>query len=496
MERPAGARAGALPAPPAPSSLSALPSLPAAPGGVTADGVQRFQSRPDLLAPVVTIDTPAQAPLPGLIVTDSHGGPSQSGPLIVDQTGQIVWFAPSAPLPSAPQCAFDVRVQRYGGRPVLSWFQGVVAGGHGVGYGQGVYQIVDAGYNPVAQIAARPPYVADLHEFLLTPEGTALFSCYGSALTHVRRAGQRHAVTYLFGVVQEVDVATGELVFQWRSDHHIPLSDSYARASLRPGWLWDYFHLNSITIDPADGNLIVSGRNTCACYKVHRPSGRVLWRLGGKRSEFQIPRAARFAFQHDVEAHPHSVLSVFDNEGGPPRRAGQSRALLLQFDVRRRRVRLVRALRHQPPVYTDALGSVQPLSGGGTFVGWGRAGYFSSYTAAGALAFDGRLAAPVSSYRAFLQAWDAIPATPPALAVAVAPAGAGATAYASWNGATGLAHWVVLGGQAPDALTPLGAAPAAGFETAITLGAAPAYVSVQACDGAGQVLSTSAVQAT
>lgn len=469
-----------------------LATLPARSGASVAGGVQRFQSRPDLLAPQVVIDRPASGPLGGLVVTDSHRGASQSGPLIVDQTGRIIWFEPMAASPSAPQCAFNVRVQSLAGRPVLSWFQGVVVGGHGVGYGQGVYQVVDTRYAPVARIAAQNGYQADLHEFLLTPEGTALFTCYGRALTHVRRGGASFAVTYLFGVVQEVDIATGKLLFEWRSDHHIPLSDSYRRPVLRPGWLWDYLHVNSITIDPSDGNLIISGRNTCACYKINRRSGRVIWRLGGKRGQFRMGRGTRFAFQHDVEAHPGGLLSVFDNEGGPPREARQSRALLLDLDERHRRVRLRQAIHHHPPVYSDALGSVQPLSGG-VFVGWGRASYFTSYTPSGSVAFEGHLMPKVSSYRAFLSPWEAAPRTPPALAIT--RSGAGATVYASWNGATALAQWVVLGGASASALAPLGVAPVAGFETAITLASAPAYVSVQACDGAGKVLSASPAKA-
>ena len=51
--------------------------------------------------------------------------------------------------------------------------------------------------------------------------------------------------------------------------------------------LYDYLHLNSVEVD-TDGNLLISARNTWTVYKVDRSTGAVLWRLGGKRSDFTI----------------------------------------------------------------------------------------------------------------------------------------------------------------------------------------------------------------
>ncbi len=273
-----------------------------------------------------------------------------------------------------------MNVGTYRGKPVLSWFQGVVTGSHGVGYGLGHYQIVDTNYRPVATVSGQNGFQGDLHEFILTPEGTALFTCYGSAVANMRIGGVAHQVPYLFGVVQEVDVATGKLLFQWRTDQHVPLTDSYKAPVLQPGWVWDYFHINAISIDPSDGNLVISGRNTCACYKVNRRTGKVMWRLGGKHSDFQMAAGTRFYYQHDVNMHDDGVMTVFDNEGGPPQRAAHSRALVLNVDQRRRQVTLRHAFQHQPQVYSDALGSVQPLAGNDWFVGWGRSTNFTKYS--------------------------------------------------------------------------------------------------------------------
>ena len=468
--------------------------LPATTGAVVVGGVQRFRSRPDLLAPDVVIDQPPAARPAGVVVTESHAGPPQSGPLIVEPTGRIIWFNPLAPDPASPLRAFNVSVQTFQGTPVLCWFQGVVAGAHGVGYGQGHYEIVDANYARIARVTAHGGYQGDLHEFFLTPRGTAIFSCYGRAEGQIRIGGRLRSVPYLYGVIQEVDVTTGRLVWQWRSDRHIALSESYARPVLRPGWIWDYMHLNSIAIDPSDGNLLVSGRNTSTCYKINRRTGRVIWRLGGRRSDFHHAPGTRFNYQHDARLHAGGVMTVFDNEGGPPRYARQSRALVLSLDERRMRVKLAHEFRHDPPVYSDALGSVQSLGRGEWFVGWGRSTNFTLYDRIGNVLLDGHLSAGSSSYRAFLQPWTGRPLRPPD--ISVSRSGGGATVYASWNGATDLAQWVVLAGSSPSELTPIGAAPVAGFETAISIASAPAHIAVAAHDAGGRLLATSATVTT
>jgi hypothetical protein len=478
-----------------PSSRAAtLRLLPATANSSVSGGVRRFRSRPDLLAPEVVIDRAPQSVQEGLIVTESHGGPPQSGPLILDPSGRIVWFSPMGADPSSALKAFNVSVQRYHGQPVLCWFEGDVIGyPGGVGFGRGSYRIVGSNYEQIAQVSGHQGLYGDLHEFFLTPRGTALFTCYGRAQGRVRIGGRVRSVPYLFGVVQEVDVATGKLVWYWRSDRHIMLSESYRTPVLKPGWIWDYMHMNSISVDPDDDNVVISGRNTSACYKVDRRTGKVIWRLGGKHSDFAMGPGTRFNFQHHVNNHPDGVLSVFDNEGGPPQVAAQSRALILSVDQRRMRVRLEHAYRHHPPVYSDALGSVQPLTGGDWLVGWGRGTAFTRYSSEGDVLFDGHLNPASSSYRAFLQPWSGTPTAPPDIAVTLA--GSGATVYASWNGATAMTQWMVLGGLDPSSLRPLGIAPVAGFETAISVASAPARLAVAACDANGAVLATSRVVA-
>ncbi len=422
-----------------------------------------------------------------VIVTDAHGQ-GQQGPLILDRSGELVWFHPISGHGTPGTRAMNVRVQRYQGRPVLTWWQGSIVSGHGVGH----YMVVDETYTPVARVSAANGYLGDLHEFLLTEEGTALFTCYGQATAQIPAhadAGTRRG-RYWYGMVQEIDVATGELLFQWRSDHHVGFGASYHRPPpADPSVPWDYFHINSIAVDPVDGHLWISGRNTWTVYKVHRRSGRIIWQLGGRHSDFKMGPRTQFAFAHHVTPHPGGLVTIFDNEAGPPREAAQSRALVLRIDERRRRATLVREHHHSPPVLAQALGSVQEAGEGHTFVGWGDPAWFTEFDAAGRVVLDACLGRGVVSYRAFEATWKGNPTTTPA--VTCRGSGSRLVLYASWNGATEHRRWRVLGGDDPAAMTERQLVNVTGFETKIAVRTPTAWLGVEAVDATGQVLGRS-----
>jgi Arylsulfotransferase (ASST) len=460
---------------------SALPRFRSRRGGIHKGGVQHLRSLTAVRPPQIHIDHRASGTVPGVVLTDAHGGPAQQGPLIFDSNGRVVWFKP---LPKGVR-AFNLRVQSYKGQPVVTWFEGAVISAHGVGH----YEIYDQQYRQVAQVHGGNGYHGDLHEFMLTDRGTALFTCYGKAVGKLPVAGGTRRGPYFYGVVQEVDIATGKVVFEWRSDHHIPFSASYTHPPSKAGNSWDYFHINSICIDPADQNLIISSRNTWAVYKIDRKNGKVLWKLGGKGSNFKMGAHTHFAFQHHVTLHPGGILTLFDNEGGPPNESSQSRGLLLSINEKSRRATIRNQYFHHPRVLSMALGSVQELDQGHRFIGWGTSSYFTEYGSRGQVLFDGRLTAGVSSYRAFKDTWNATPAQAPN--IAADRSGSHVLLHVSWNGATDVAHWGILGGSDAGSLRQIGTASVAGFETQITVPNAPAVLSVQALDGSGKVLGRS-----
>lgn len=466
----------------APGLEASLPSSVSSGEGDTS----RYRSRPDLRPPRVVVDVLGPGRARGLILTDCHAGTGQQGGMIFDDTGELVWYHPVSDHGTPELRLFNLRAQRYHGKRVLCWFEGAVVDGHGEGH----YVLADTHYRNVATVTAGNGLMGDLHEFLITEQNTALFSTYGTATADLSAYGGAPSGAYFFGEVQEVDPASGKLLFSWRSDEHVSFEESYVPSPNDPSQAWDYFHLNSINVDPVDQNLIVSSRNTWCVYKVHRRTGEVLWRLGGKASELALDAGARFAYQHDVAPHLGGTLTIFDNAGSPwvdP----PSRGLVLLVDEISRTAKLVREYRHHPPVDSPALGSVQDLPDGHVFMGWGTSTYFSEYGPSGKpLLLDGRLRGKgIESYRAFKQPWVAFPAEPPA--VAVEPSGTSLDVYASWNGATEVDFWRVLGGAAPQSLSSLGRALRVGFETRISLGERPKFLAVEALDRAGSALARS-----
>ena len=203
-----------------------------------------------------------------------------------------------------------------------------------------------------------------------------------------------------------------------------------------------------------------------------------------------MAHGASFAFQHDVRvrAQDDSVVTLFDDGGGPDRVHRHSRGLTLSLDTTRKVARVAGQDHHQPALAADYEGNDQLLDRGDSFIGWGSQPYFTEFDAHGQQVFDGRFTGPTSSYRAYRFDWSGTPHTRPA--VSVSSHGHSAVVYVSWNGATDVASWRVLSGRSADSLQAAKSATKDGFETAITIGSEP-YVSVQALDANGAVLATS-----
>jgi Arylsulfotransferase (ASST) len=451
--------------------------------------VQSFQSRPELHPPAVTVTASSAAVAPGYEFAAPYTGPGQAGPMILDENGGLVWFQP---LPT-DTFATNFRVQQYLGRPVLTWWQGDISV-HGFGLGEGV--IANEAYADIAHVHAGNGVQEDLHELQLTPQGTALITAYEPIRCDVSSVGGAADGAVTDGLMQEIDVKTGLVMFQWTSLDHVALSESYSNpydsSTSSP---FDFFHINSINLDP-DGTLLVSARNTWTVYEIDPRTGQIVWRLGGKRSSFTMGTGTTTAWQHDPRVLPDGAVSIFDN-GASPTVHSQSRGIVVALNEQSKSATLTEELVHPEPLLSESQGNVQALENGDWFVGWGQDGDLSEFSPSGALVFDAHFPAKTQSYRDFRFQWTGTPSDKPAFVFRPASAGAG-TVYASWNGATLLAAWRVLAGPHAGSVRPVAQAPRSGFETAIALaaGTGRGYMAVEALDAAGSVIGTTPVQKT
>jgi hypothetical protein len=454
---------------PAPISFPAATPIPPTP-------TQSYRSVNDFHPPVVNgVRTDSDTRSGDIFLTPNKS--PQVGPLILDARGHLVWFH------ATRYSSFNLEVQTYRGRRVLTWWQGVVQGGVGV---RGWDMIFNHSYQPVAVLHGGNGISSDLHEFQITPQGTALIDAYVPVKANLSSVGGSSNGTIMDSVIQELDIKTNRVLWEWHSLGHVPLSASYVGPP-GGGTPYDYFHLNSIQQQPGH-RLLISARNTWSVYLIDERTGKIIWTLGGKHSSFQMGSGTNFEWQHDAHLHGHT-LSLFDDAGLPQEEA-QSSAKRLVINRDAMTASLLKTFIHSPPLLAGAEGSAQLLLGGKMFVSWGNVSNFSEYTASGRQIFNGTFYSPVNTYRAYRFHWTGHPTTRPGLALLPGPDGS-LKVYASWNGATQVASWRVLGGTDRKTLNAFRLAPRRRFESVIQVRSEPRYVAVQALDSSGHVLATS-----
>ena len=444
-----------------------------------------YRSRPDLRPPGVRVVKEARGTAAGFVfiapkkdyAMEHPEDAGQDGAMILDNHGRPVWFRPAR---SEGENAMDFKVQRYKGRPVLTWWEGTHTG-----YGSGEYVILDDSYREVTRVRAGNGYKGDHHEFFITPRDTALLTVYGRASRDLSHLGGPEDGEALEGIIQEVDIETGQVLFEWHSLDHVAPEESYYEPPEDPIWPFDYFHINSIEIDH-DDHLLVSARRTCAVYKINRQTGEVMWRLCGKMSDFELDSNFRTrAYQHDARRQPDGTLTLFDN--GVLDVHENSRGIVLDLDEDAMTATIAREYDHPEDRVSATQGNMQVLPGGNVFVGWGSEPLFSEFHSDGELLFGATLPRWGESYRAFRFPWSGQPEEDPALATETGPEDL-VTLYVSWNGATEVATWQALAGPSPERLRPVETVPRDGFETTIAVRTTEPYVGVRARDRSGRVL--------
>jgi hypothetical protein len=459
------------------AGISEYPNPPAAPAEY-----QSFETLPGVRAPTLTVTVPDRDPAAGDILTTNGPGPGQYGPLIYTPQGQLVWFDKL----SGGETAEDLSVQTYEGRPVLTWWQGRVLS---LGFGQGEDIVMGSHYQAIARIPGGNGLQADLHDFQIAPDDIAFITAFNPMRCDLTPVKGARSGTIVDTAIQEIDMKTGLVRWEWHSVDHVAASESETEAP-KDATPWDWFHLNSVDPEP-DGNIFISARSTWAGYQLEGGTGKLLWRLGGTDSSFKMGPGTETAWQHDGRILPNGEVSLFDDGSNPPIHS-QSRAVRIALDFKTHRARLTSAYTHpNPPLLAASQGNMQTLSDGNAVVGYGGLPAISEYAQGGSLLFDAHLPFDMSFYRAFRFPWSGRPQSLPALLANLNNTGEETIVHMSWNGATEVTAWRVLAGDHLQSLRPRTAVAASGFESSTILPRKYAYVAVQALDATGRVLGIS-----
>jgi hypothetical protein len=461
-----------------PYSTASVPPFPN-PQAPPAD-YQSFATLPGVQAPVLRVTVADRDPAAGDILTSNGPSAGRYGPLIYTPQGRLVWFHQL----SGDLSAENVSVQSYEGRRDLTFWQGKVLS---LGFGQGEDLVLNDRYQTMARVSGGNGLQADLHDFQIAPHGVAYTTAYNPIRCDLSGVEGEHDGTILDTAVQAIDMKSGLVRWEWHSLDHVGVTES--ETTPPKGTPWDWFHLNSIDVQP-DGNVFISARSTWAGYQLQAGSGKVLWRLGGLKSSFKMGPGTKTAWQHDGRITSSGDVTFFDNGSNPPIHK-QSRAVRIALDFKTHEAHVQSVQTHPNPLLSVSQGNMQTLAGGNAVVGYGAIPEISEYGKDGKLLFDAQLPFVMSSYRSVRFPWSGRPLSTPAVVAQLNSTREETVVHASWNGATGVAAWRVLGGDRPGALRARATIPASEFEISTILPEKYAYVQAQALDGEGRVLGSS-----
>ena len=429
----------------------------------------------------VSVNSPSTVGEGDIFVAPFYWGGSTVGSylLILDNNGQVVYYKPVGDQLSG----FDFKV---------------LPGGYLTYYDQkdSVHVIMNSQYQVVGTYPAENGYTADLHDFIMTPDGYVFLMGYDTQTIDMSKivTGGNPSAQVTGVVIQELDPSQN-VIFEWRSWDHFAFSDSNINLTTQ---VIDLVHGNGIALTN-DGSLLLSSRNLNEITEISLQTGSIIWRLGGKNSTFTFVNDGGFAYQHDIAVLPNGDITLFDNHGTDPAPAA-SRALEYKLDLTNKTATLVWEFVHNPPVFSDYTGSVERLPDGNTLIGWGDAataqGYvFSSITEVtpdNRVVFELTFDKPYVSYRAFRIPWAGTPAMKPVLAFNQSEDGL--TLGYSWNGATEVASWKLYGGDSAQSMSLINQETKTGFETQTYLPFLPSkecYFQVAALDKNGNELAWS-----
>lgn len=289
--------------------------------------------------------------------------------LVIDRSGAPLWYR------SYPQQSVEDLQQHV--LPAGTFYSAVTGTANPAGWTLGQAHVFDAQFHDIAQVQMLPhadhgALPAEAHDFMVLGDQHYVVETYLQRTIDMKWwnpawSDQAPVVSCL---VQEID--HGQVVFEWDSANDWSLyadCDDPTNCGFGSTQVSDYLHLNSIDIDPSDGNFIFSLRHANAIVKVDRKTAKTIWTLGGKEDQFGLQAEQVFSHQHHARMHADGTMTVFDNGNN----LHQSRALQLTLDQVNHKVVNFDVIYEKPSgqAATAFMGSVVPTGASRYVIGWG-----------------------------------------------------------------------------------------------------------------------------
>ena len=376
------------------------------------------------------------------------------GPMVLDSQGSLVWTDTQYREP------YNLQVQTYKNESYLTFW----AGDDGVrGHGQGTYYMLNSSYHLAHTVTGANNFSGDLHEFsILSISNTALLTIYPLIEADLRSAnsGPENGWVWDSGF-QEINIDTGEALFEWKASEHVPFQQSYATRG--DGYFadsaWDWFHVNSVDKDP-QGNYLISSRYMHALLYIDGCTGEIIWQLGGKDNMFRditnyddhpdFYSAAAMAQQHHARWRDnYTSITLFDNgiaEEEP------SIGMWIDIDVASMTVQTRQVYVAPDELFAESQGNMLVMENGNVLLGFGHEAQYTEFTKDGKPLCDvhfgpksGFRTGTVESYRVEKGHWVGTPTTPPQVFIESDYVTERTILYVSWMGATEVERWSIEG---------------------------------------------------
>lgn len=475
-------------------------------------GVDYFVTRPDIVAPqwdVKIYDEDALAPgywfmTPYETIGEKNPGGAWVGPHIYDQYGMLIW---SGSYLFNDINIMDFKLSTVKGEKRLTMMYPV----EGLGY------IFDNHYDLVEKVpVGETGKTLNMHEFHYIDDGKTLLllkrnSTFATKEMSAKTGynGECHVTIEGF---EEVDAETLETRFAWNTWDHVGLDegsmDGGPPEGRCEGAAWDYIHTNALD-KFTDGHYLLSGRHTDTIYKIDKDDGHIIWRAGGRKSDFDMG-AANFSRQHHArfieQNGAQTVISVFDNAKGADRQppsSAFSRGMVIALNTDTMTAEVLKHYDHPHGRYAFRRGNFQILPNKNAFLCWSEQSLQTEHTEDGKTIMEARMLQQyVGTYRGFKYEFVGLPSRPPDVSPMVMGHGhvensTNTKLWVSWNGATEVRTWNVYK-TTKNGIPEVHVASAKkdGFETAIEFDGYAAFVVVEGLNKDGKSLGRSEVTET
>lgn len=253
----------------------------------------------------------------------------------------------------------------------------------GVKYGRMQAFVVDENYRFYDNVAFLVPYEdigvncsIENHQFTVLGERHYLLTSYVGKRVYNIPDKVPHAsggVRVTAAVIQEVK--DGQVVFHWDSTDYPELYELNPGADYfnKTDYWTDYAHMNSVALDPRDGNLVVSFAKLNTVVKLDCSAGKILWKLGGASDEFGLEETQKFSGQNDVRINADGAITMFNNGVS----GEQSTIMKFTLDEGSKAIKSFEEYKCEG-TYSPDYGSAQELSKGRYVIGWGERATASS----------------------------------------------------------------------------------------------------------------------